>query len=64
MFTIDLNKEVDPSTPAGHLFTDGPVQIIVTRVQGNQVKIGITAHPNLSILRQELLPQSRGKNHR
>ena len=54
MFIIDLDESVDPNTPAGELFADGPVQIVVTQVQGAQVKLGITAHPHLSILRDEL----------
>ena len=53
-FIIDLDEAVDPNTPAGELFADGPVQIVVTQVQGAQVKLGITAHPSLSILRDEL----------
>jgi len=51
---IDLDETVDPNTRAGELFAGGPVQILVTHVQGTQVKLGITAHPNLSILRDEL----------
>jgi len=51
---IDLDETVDPNTPAGELFAGGPVQIVVTQVQGAQVKLGITAHPHLSILRDEL----------
>ncbi len=34
----------------------GPIEIIVTQVNGQQVKLGIIAHPDLKILRDELDP--------
>lgn len=55
MFTIDLDETVDPKTPAGELFAQGPVRIVVARIEGRQVKLGITAHQGLLILRDELL---------
>ncbi|GMQ79490.1 MAG: hypothetical protein BMS9Abin02_2087 [Anaerolineae bacterium] len=33
---------------------DGPIEIIVTQINGGQVKLGIVAHPDLKILRDEL----------
>jgi sRNA-binding carbon storage regulator CsrA len=52
---IDLDEAVDPNTPAGVLFADGPMEIVVTQIQGAQIKLGISAHAHLSILRNELL---------
>ena len=34
--------------------TAGPIEIIVTQINSNQVKLGIIAHPDLKILRDEL----------
>jgi len=42
------------TTPVGALFAEGPIEIVVQRVQGQQVRIGIQAHDGLLILREEL----------
>ncbi len=52
--TIDLLHPADVHLPAGELFASGPVEIVVTRVEGARVQLGIRAHPRLRILRQEL----------
>lgn len=46
-------QNLDPATPVQELFHDGPMEIIVTRVVGTQVDLGINAHPQLIILREE-----------
>ncbi len=47
--------EVDPSTPVATLFDHGPIEIIVARVLGVHVRLGISAHPQLIVLRRELV---------
>ena len=42
------------TTPVGALFAEGPIEIVVQRVQGQQVRIGIQAHDRFLILREEL----------
>ena len=49
---------LDPATPVGELFRDGPIQIHVGHVEGNRVQIGIEAHPDIVILRDELSPKA------
>ncbi len=51
---IQLDETLPWKTPVGKLFVDGPIEIIVTQVNGQQVKLGIIAHPDLKILRNEL----------
>lgn len=51
---IELNADMDPNTPVKELFKGGPLQMVVTYIGGNQVKIGIDAHPQLTIMRGEL----------
>ena len=53
---IELNPSFDPSTPVGELFIGGPIEVVVTRVTGSNVRLGIRAHPALLILRDELGP--------
>jgi len=42
------------TTPVGALFAEGPIEIVVQRVQGQQVRLGIQANDKLLILREEL----------
>lgn len=53
-FTIDLLHPADVHLPAGELFASGPLEIVVARVEGARVQLGIRAHPRLRILREEL----------
>ena len=46
---------MDPNTPISALFEHAPIEIIVARVLGVQVRLGISAHPQLIILRRELV---------
>ncbi len=52
---IDLEEGVDGRTAAGLLFAQGPIEIVVTKVKGRQVKLGIRADARLAIVRDELL---------
>lgn len=52
--TIQLSADVPWKTPVGALFADGPIEVVVNRISGNQVLLGVTAHPKLVILRKEL----------
>ena len=47
----------DLSTPIGALFTHGPIEVRVNHINKGQVKVGIMAHTNLTILRDELTPK-------
>jgi len=42
------------TTPVGALFVEGPIEIMVQRIHGQQVRLGIQAHDKLLILREEL----------
>jgi len=52
--TIDLREDVDLKTPVGELFAQGSIEVMVTAVNGAQVKLGIRADPRFLILRGEL----------
>ncbi len=52
---IHLEEDVDGGTAAGLLFAQGPIEIVVTKVKGRQVKLGIRADARLAIVRDELL---------
>ena len=42
------------TTPVGALFAAGPLEIVVQRVHGHQVRIGIEADAGFLVLREEL----------
>lgn len=44
---IDISESVDPATPVGSLFADGPIEVEVLQ-SGKQVKLGIDAGPALA----------------
>lgn len=44
-----------PTTPIADLFEAGPISISVAAVSGRTVRLGIQAHPQLNILREELV---------
>ena len=50
---IKPHESLRPATPIGWLFAEGPLEILVARVEGNQVRLGIKAHPELVIYRSE-----------
>ncbi len=53
--TIQPEQGMDVATPIGTLFSDGPIEISVNWVMHGKVSIGIAAHRQLCILRNELL---------
>lgn len=57
---ISLADGVSPQTTVGDLFRGGPIELVVTRITGKEVKIGIEADPRFKILRAELA----GKSHK
>jgi len=56
---IQLAENIDPQTPVGQLFTNGPIKFMVTHIQSTQVRLGIAADPRFLILRDELAPRDR-----
>ena len=53
LIAIQPSATLDPATPIGQVFADGPIEILVARVWGQQVSLGITAHTELFIYRGE-----------
>ena len=48
LITIRHNLALDPATPVGELFIDGPIEISVVWIKGSHVKIGRRSrHPCL-----------------
>lgn len=48
------HPELDPATPIGQIFQDGPIEVTIGGVHQTQVKLGIQADARLLILRDEL----------
>jgi sRNA-binding carbon storage regulator CsrA len=48
------SSDVSPDTPVGDLFKDGPIQLTLTRINGNQARLGIVAPDSLTIAREEV----------
>lgn len=48
------SDELDPNTPISELFKNGPVEITLTRVNGNQARLGIVAPREFTIAREEV----------
>lgn len=46
---------LNPDTTVATLFSPAPIEVIVTRVSGMQVRLGISTHPYLIVLRRELV---------
>ena len=53
MLTIHPHATLDPATTIGELFRAGPIEVLVSRIDGDKVRIGINAHPELLITRCE-----------
>ena len=53
LIAIQPSPTLHPATPIGRVFSDGPIEILVTRVWGQQVSLGISAHGSLVIYRGE-----------
>jgi sRNA-binding carbon storage regulator CsrA len=56
---IAPHESLDPATPVGELFREGPIAVMVTQVEGGQVKLGIQAHRGFLILRDDAAGRSR-----
>ena len=54
--TIQPDPNLDFTTPLGTLFTDGPIEVQVNQIGKGGVNLGITAHRQFCILRNELTP--------
>ena len=51
---ISPSEELPADTPVSVLFKDGPIRLTLTRVNGNQARIGIVAPNELTIAREEV----------
>ena len=40
---IELDSKVDPRTPIRALFTDGPIEVLVTSIGPSEVRLGVSA---------------------
>lgn len=40
---IELDPKVDPRTPIRALFTDGPIEVLVTSISPSEVRLGVSA---------------------
>jgi sRNA-binding carbon storage regulator CsrA len=49
------SEDLNPDTPVSALFENGPIRVTLTRINGNQVRMGITAPPSLNIVREEVV---------
>ena len=49
------SDELDTTKPISELFRDGPIQLTLTRVNGNQARLGIIAPDSLTIAREEVI---------
>ncbi len=49
------SDDLDPDTTIADLFRDGPIKITLTRVNGNQSRLGIVAPGTLTIAREEVI---------
>lgn len=54
MIRIELDPTLDPETPVGRIFAQGPIEIMVAQARGAQIRLGITAPEAFAILRDEV----------
>jgi carbon storage regulator CsrA len=52
--TLQPRASLRPATPIGRVFADGPIEILVSRIEGDRVRIGIKAPADLVIHRAEV----------
>jgi sRNA-binding carbon storage regulator CsrA len=52
---ITPRPTLDPATPIIELFRHGPIEVVAVRIDNGQVRLGFNAHPELLVLRQELV---------
>ena len=48
------SENLSPDTPISEVFRDGTIQLTLTRINGNQARIGIVAPATLTIAREEV----------
>jgi len=53
--TIQPGQGMDDATPIGTIFSAGPIEVKVNWVTRGSVGLGVTAHRQLTILRNEIL---------
>lgn len=68
LLKISPKTSLSPTTTIAELFLDGPIEILVSRIDDGQVRIGVQAHPGLLIARDDRevddLPDSHsGQGH-
>ncbi len=56
LLRIAPHESFDPRMTVAELFHAGPIEILVSRIHTGQVRLGVSAHPGLLILRAELWP--------
>ena len=61
---IQPGQGADLATPVGALFADGPIVVMVNRLIRDEVRLGITAHADLQILREEIVGRAPSKLNR
>jgi sRNA-binding carbon storage regulator CsrA len=54
LLLIEPVEDLPPETTVGDLFRAGPIQIVVSKIDGRQVCLGIEAPASLGVWRQEL----------
>ena len=52
---IGPGATLDPSMSVGELFSQGPIEVMVSSMSGGRVKLNIVADRRLLILREELI---------
>lgn len=55
---IDLAEGLDPRTPLGKLFAQGPIGVVMIGCNGSQVRLGFSADSRFRILRSELCSEA------
>ncbi len=48
---------LNPATPIGELFKNGPIRIVIVDIGPNRMQIGIEANPGFTVIRDELSPR-------
>ncbi len=48
------SPQLSPDTTVSALFSPAPIEVIVTQILGMRVRLGISTHPQLIVLRREL----------
>ena len=51
---LQPHPSLRPATPIGRVFAEGPIEILITRVCGQRVSVGIEAPAGVLIYREEV----------